>query len=97
VELEIHKRAEVALRSLGNADRISIHKALEKLRNINIQTLMRSRQLKKSQTPSGEPLYIYRGNLRLRIILSKQNSSWIVEDIIDHDRLDRILRERERP
>jgi hypothetical protein len=91
MHLIIHRRAEVALRSLNPTERKKILQALDLLQYASIEELNQSGKFHKIHAASGERLYIYRSSRRLRIVLSKNENEWTVEDIVDHDRLDRLL------
>lgn len=72
MKLEIHPRAEIALRSLDKEERKKIRAALVSIENRTLQELFKSKKLQKIKFASGEVFYSYRGSLRLRIILSKK-------------------------
>jgi len=89
----IQKRAEIALRSLEDGEQKRLLSAIEKLDGLDVDILKTKGKIRKFPSPD-EPLYIYRGTQRLRILLSRQKNIWIVEDIVAHDRLKRIISEK---
>jgi len=89
----IQKRAEIALRSLETGEQKRLLSAIEKLDGLDVDILKRQGKL-QTLCGRGEPLYTYRGTQRLRILLSRQKNIWIVEDIVAHDRLKRIISEK---
>ena len=97
MNLIVHRRAEVALRSLAPIDQKKIINAFEKIEYSSFEDLAKSRKFKKIRVATGEKLYLFQGTKRLRIVLSKESDSWIVEDIVDHDRLSRLLPKGGRP
>lgn len=96
----LSSRAEIALRSLDPPERERVHKAI-----LSLQKASESGKLIKShhwrltllKLPSPEKFYSFRVGKTLRLILSSHKSQWIVEDIIDHDRLARLLPGSEQP
>jgi hypothetical protein len=84
-------RAEIALRSLDPPERQSVQAALEVLEHADLGALKSSGKLHAMKLSSPERLYSFRVNKMLRLILSERLSQWIVEDIVNHDRLARLL------
>jgi hypothetical protein len=87
----IRKRAEIALRSLDKPDRDRANRALGTLQNSELREILRTGKITRLNTISSENLYSYRAGLRLRLVLSRTDGEWILEDVVDHDRLLRIL------
>jgi hypothetical protein len=87
----MRKRAEVAYGSLDMAERRPVDRALDALLSTSLQELIQSGKIRKFKASSGFDLYIYRCGPRLRLVLSRNRTLWMVEDIVDHDRLLRIL------
>lgn len=87
----IQGSAEIALRSLSLQERSKLQHAIELLLSMSPEELMRSGKLRLQKAHSGENIYVYRGTQRLRVVLSRTEQTWIVEDIVDHERLDRLL------
>jgi len=96
MKLVIQKRVEIALRSLGKVEQKQITHALAALSLVKQEEFGRSAKIRRLHT-SGEKLYVYRGNLRLRLILSVHNGTIIVEDVVDHDRLNKLPLNRVQP
>jgi mRNA-degrading endonuclease RelE of RelBE toxin-antitoxin system len=94
MQLHLHRRAEVSLRSLEPAEQKRIHRALAELSG-GPKLPYSSPNLKRlSGGFSGKKLYTYRASPRLRLILSLEADECTVEDIVDHDRLHRLFPER---
>ncbi|MFM8295649.1 MAG: hypothetical protein ACKN9E_14030 [Microcystaceae cyanobacterium] len=83
MDLSIQRRAEITLRSLSPSER---KKVLHKLHLLTDAELSYAREIRKLQSTD---LYSYPAG-RLRIILSKNDTEWVVEDIIDHDKYRRL-------
>jgi hypothetical protein len=83
-------RAAIALRSLSTRDRDKVVAALERLQTTDFQSLLQRRQLYKLHQASETGLYVLRATNRLRVIVSKCGDALMVEDIMSHDRLDRL-------
>ena len=94
MQLHLHRRAEVSLRSLEPAEQKRIHRALAELSH-ELKLPYSSPKLQKvSAGFSGKRLYVYKASPRLRLILSLEADECTVEDIVDHDRLHRLFPER---
>ena len=88
----IQRRAEIAMRSLGKIEQNRILRALSVLLAADWTQLYRGPKLHKLATGlSGKKLFIYKGSPKLRLILSLEGDTCTVEDIVDHDRLDRLI------
>jgi|SRR4051794_18704470 hypothetical protein len=90
----LRNRVEIALRSLNQPEREKVYKAilsLEKASNSGELIKRHHWRLNLLKLPSKEKLYSFRVGKTLRLILSSRKSQWIVEDIINHDRLARLL------
>lgn len=96
MHLDIRKTAEVALRSLPNTEQRQMLRVLDSLSSSSQAEFSRDPKAHKLVTRSGERLYSYRGSQKLRIVLSIHGDSLVVEDIVDHDRLERMLSHRGR-
>lgn len=93
MQLQVQRRAEIALRSLNTADRQRIDRALNELASADPRRGPRLPKFHSLATGfSGKPLFAYRAGRRLRLILSFNDDLCVVEDIVDHDKLDRLLR-----
>ncbi len=91
MDIIIQRRAEIALRSLEQNEQKQILKALAQIESVEPKDLSKVPNLMKLPKRLGENLYWYRGNQRLRLILSIQENVCTVEDIIAHDKLDRLV------
>src|SRR4051812_19709601 len=87
----LYRRADIALRSLGTVERKHIDKALRELEDINPKDFSRSRKIHRVTSAAGETLYVYRGSPQLRLVLSVHGDTCAIEDVVDHNRLDRLL------
>lgn len=94
MNIQIERRAEIALRSLHGVDQKQVTRALHELNSIEMQAFYRHQKIKKAFSPTGENLYIYGGSMRLRLVLTIDGENCRVIDIVDHDRLGRLLLDR---
>lgn len=92
MRIVMQRRAEIALRSLNTSERRRVVAALERLQATDFQTLLQGQQLYKLQGGSESGLYVLRATNRLRVIVSRRDTSLIVEDIMSNDRLTRFPR-----
>ena len=90
MDIIMQRRAKIALRSLEQNEQKQILKALEQIELTQSKDLFQIPQLKKLRNLD-ENLYMYRGSHRLRLVLSIQGDVCIVEDILAHDKLDRLI------
>lgn len=90
MNLIIQRRAEIALRSLGRAQQKPIIRALDELSSTAPDELHRNPKLYRLAAASGEKLYVYKGSLRLRLILSIDADTCTVEDVVHYDKLNRF-------
>lgn len=91
MELRVERRAEIALRSLQKTDQRQIQKALNDLSSADRASLRNNSKIHMLVVRmSGVKLFTYRANARLRLVLSFDNETCILEDIVDHDRLERF-------
>ena len=91
MNITMQRRAEIALRSLSKTEKGQLENALNELTSLSPMEFYRNSKIHKILSASGEKLYSLVGSRRLRIILSVHAESCTVEDIIDHDRLSRLL------
>lgn len=91
MDIVIQGRAEIALRSLKQNERKQILQALERIRLAKLQDLWQIPDLKKLREKSDNNLYVYRGNQQLRLVLSFQENICTVEDIMAHDKLNKLV------
>lgn len=90
MQVTVQRRAEVALRSLDARDRDRVSTAIARLEQAQFRELSERGQIKKLRQAPGVSLYEMRATNRLRLVLSFQNDRAVVEDIVPHDRLDRL-------
>ncbi len=91
MDINIKRRAEIALRSLKRNEQRQILKALAQIESVEPKDLFKVPNLRKLRKQLGENLYSYRGNDRLRLVLSIQENVCTVEDIVSHDKLNRLV------
>ncbi len=96
MNVQLEDRAEIALRSLDPPERRQVEQAIQVLEKTDLSALNGSQKLKALKLPSTEKLYSFRASKMLRLILSAHPSQWIIEDIMGHDRLSRLLHSAER-
>ncbi len=91
MNITFHRRAEIALRSLDLKEQQQITQVVKKLIAVNNpnENFVKTK-LHKLATKSPMSLYSYRGNNRLKLIISIDNNEWVVEDIIDRDRFEQL-------
>jgi hypothetical protein len=90
MQITVQRRAEVALRSLDARDRNKVMGVLSRLEQSGFQQLHDSGLVHKMRQAPGVNLYVMRATTQLRIVLSFQNDKVVIEDIVPHDRLDRL-------
>ena len=83
MNLSIQTRAEITLRALSPSER---KRVLVKLNLLTDTRLPYSGEIRKLQSTD---LYSYPAD-HLRIILSKNDAGWVVEDIMDQDKYHRL-------
>ncbi len=89
------RRVEIALRSLGPREQKKIKRVLSALSAADWTQLRKSPDLHKLATGySDKKLFIYRATPKLRLILSLEGDTCTVEDIVDRDRLHRLIAQR---
>lgn len=90
----IRKRAEVALRALPPKYQARVYQGLTLLFEVDPDGPLPA-SLRKLQ--GFDPnLYVYRLGRSYRAIFSREGGIWVLEDIMLHDRLKRMLRSRSR-
>ncbi|MNK93646.1 hypothetical protein D3C87_1138190 [compost metagenome] len=96
MQLRIERRAEIALRSLQKVDQKHIDRALTELVALDRVALRSSPKLRILMSDlSGKKLFVYRGSLKLRLVLSFEGDTCVLEDIVNHDRLMRLVKQGE--
>ncbi|WP_304511905.1 hypothetical protein [Desulfobacula sp.] len=92
MNISIQRRAEIALRSLDKIEQKRILRSLSAISAIDRVNFSQDPKFRKLATGfSGKKLYIYKGSQKLRLILSFEGDVCTVEDIVDHDRLSRLI------
>jgi mRNA-degrading endonuclease RelE of RelBE toxin-antitoxin system len=93
MQLRIERRAEIALRSLQKTEQRYIERALNELQASDRATLRHNSKIRiiASSLP-GRKLFVYKGSAKLRLVLSFDDDTCVIEDVVDHDRLDRLLK-----
>jgi hypothetical protein len=92
MELSIQRRAEVAFRSLHGTEHDAVKRALAKLSMLDRMDLRGDRNFKILATRfSGREIAVYRASNRMRLILAFHEDACIIEDIVDRDRLGRLV------
>jgi len=94
VNLLLERRSEIALRSLRGVDRSQVLRTLDLLQAAPAGEIHQQRLVQKVRLADSRHLFIAQGGRRLRLLLSLEGENCRVLDIVDHDRLVRILRER---
>lgn len=96
MHLRMERRAEIAFRSLQKTERKHVERALNELVSVDRATLQQSPKFYKLVTGfSGRKLFVYKASLKLRLVISFADDICVVEDIVDHDRLDRLVKREE--
>lgn len=95
MNLLLERRAEIALRSLRGVDQKQVHRALAHLEALAPDKIFHDYKIHRFAASLREPLYVYGGAMRLRLILKIEGVDCRIIDIVDHDRLDRLLKDRE--
>jgi mRNA-degrading endonuclease RelE of RelBE toxin-antitoxin system len=92
MQIQIQDRAEVSLRSLRKPEQTKIARTLNKLAETQPASLYRNAKLLKlgSEFPH-KKMYIYKGDQKLRLIISVEGDTYTLEDIIDSDRLNYLI------
>lgn len=86
------RRAEIALRSLGTTERRQIARAIDELSSTDMSLLQDGRKLHKLASGlSDRKLFVFKGSPKLRLILSFDKDICTIEDVVDHDRVDRLV------
>jgi hypothetical protein len=89
MHIVVQRRAEIALRSLGKLEQKQITRALAELSAAN-RTRLNRKLHSLAKSLSDKKLFVYRASPKLRLILSFEGDVCTIEDVVDHDRLDRL-------
>jgi hypothetical protein len=93
MQLRIERRAEIALRSLQKIEQKHVDRALNELLAVDQATLHHSPKIHMLVVGlSGRKLFVYRGSPKLRLVLSFDGQTCVLEDIVDHDRLGLLVK-----
>ena len=93
MQLHIERRAEIALRSLQKNEQNQINRALNELLDLDRATLMQSPRLNILASGfSSRKLFVYKGSPTLRLVLTFDDDMCVLEDVVYHDRLDRLVK-----
>jgi len=96
MQIQIQRRAEIALRSLQKLERKQIDRALKELLASDRAAL--NSNLKFHLLASGfsdKKIAVYSGGPNLRLVLTFEDERCTLEDIVDHVRLDRLVKQRQ--
>ncbi len=94
MNLLFERRAEIAMRSLRGTDQKQVQRALHELQALEPKEVFRHHKIHRFAASLSEPLYVYSGGIRLRLVLKIDGANCRIVDIVDHDRLDRLLQDR---
>lgn len=93
MDIQLQRRAEIALRSLQKRDQKRIDRALMEISASDRMSLSNNPKFRLLATGfSGKKIAVFRATERLRLVLSFETDACIIEDIVDHDRLDRLVK-----
>lgn len=92
--LVIQKRVEVALRSLSGKERDSFSSAINNLLLLLRKDFSNHPTIHAIKLQSGEKLYTYNLSNKLRLVLSIDDDTCVVQDLVNRDRLTRLLHNR---
>jgi phage-related protein len=81
-DINLHRRAEIAFRSLETRDRARVTAALDRIR-----TGGRDLHVKKLAGAGADPLYVYRASDALRVVFSRHGDTITVEDITNPEKI----------
>lgn len=91
MQIQIHRRAEIALRSLQKDEQKQINSALAELSILDRASLYGSPKFHRvASLMSGKKLFIYKGNRKLLLVLSFDDETCVIEDVVDHERLKKL-------
>jgi hypothetical protein len=90
MNVQRQRRAEIALRSLSKTERKQLEHILDTLTPLSSLEFYQNPNIDKLTSGSGRTLYVLKGTLNLRIILSVNAETCMVEDIFDHNDLEQL-------
>ncbi len=82
------------MRSLRGIDQKQVNRALQELQALAPNEVFRHHNIYRFTASLSEPLYVYGGGMRLRLVLKIDGANCWIVDIVDHDRLNRLLQSR---
>lgn len=91
MNLLFERRTEIAMRSLRGTDQKQVQRALHELQALEPKDIFHHHKIRKLAASLSEPLYVYGGGIRLRLVLKIEGENCRIIDVVDHDRLDRLL------
>jgi len=92
MQLLIHRRAEIAFRSLQKLEQKKISSAFNELFATDRAVLFKNPKFYIIASGfSGKKIFGFKGSSKLRLVLSFDNDTCTVEDIVNHDRLERLI------
>ncbi len=93
MDIQIQRRAEIALRSLQKPERKQIERALHELLTSERADLKQNPKFSLLAAGlSGKKIAVFKGGPKFRLVLSFQDEICTLEDIVDHDRLNRLVK-----
>lgn len=95
-KIELTRRAHAAMRLLEPDEEAAVAKALDYIRDTSTTKEGLPQKARVLALPTPDKFYSFPATPRLRIVLSLSQEGWVVEDILDHRRIDRLLRAGER-
>lgn len=88
MQISIERRAEIALRSLEGAERTKVEIALAELLSVDARALHTNVNITRLvRESSGKNLFVYKVGKEMRLVISFEGDSCIVEDVFYRNRL----------
>ena len=91
MDVQLHRRAEIALRSLDGAGKRRVDTVISRMRNLRKQDVWRALRADKLQTGVGAERYSIRANDQIRLVASILGDALLVQDIVPYERLGQVL------
>lgn len=88
----LRRRAEIALNSLDLKEQARVRQSLDLLGKTDFGQLVSSGKVSRLAAPANG-LYSFRATPRLRLLLSRREDVYMVEDILSRDRYSRLVHE----
>ena len=86
--IQIQRRAEIAIRSLGRQEQLRINRAVQKLEATSRFDAQSILHLHKLNGMSG--LFVFRATPKIRMLLSFEGDVCTIEDLVTPDQLTKI-------